>query len=128
MENQYPQLIDRIQSTFIDTLVIIMLMFAFAGISDQIGNVPDGVKIAMLAALLLYEPICTAYWCTLGNYIKRIRVRQESDTRMRISLFQALRRFVVKLLLGWVSFITININPRKRAIHDLACGSIMIKL
>ena len=37
-------------------------------------------------------------------------------------------RYPVKLLLGWISFLTINSNPKRRAIHDLASGSVMIKI
>ncbi len=128
MEEKYPQLTERIQSTFIDTILIIILMFVFTSISDKFENMPDVVKMAMYACIILYEPICMAFGCTLGNYIKGIRVRKESDTTKHISILQAIIRYPVKVLLGWVSFLTINGNSRKRAIHDFASGSVMIKL
>jgi hypothetical protein len=34
----------------------------------------------------------------------------------------------VKVMLGWLSFLTIHTNTEKRAIHDLFIGSVMIKL
>ncbi|ANH83603.1 hypothetical protein A8C56_00315 [Niabella ginsenosidivorans] len=128
MEKRYPQLIDRIQSTFIDTFFIIILMFVFAGILDRYERVPDWVRIVLFIALIIaYEPLCTTLGFTLGNYIKGIRVRKNSDETKRIGLLQALIRYPVKLFLGWISFLTIGTNPKKRAIHDIASGSVMIK-
>ena len=129
MEEKYPQLTDRIQSTFIDTILIVILMFAFASILDKFDNVPDWVRIVMFAGLFIaYEPLCMTLGSTFGNYLKGIRVRKNSDSTKRINIFQAIIRYPVKVLLGWVSFLTINSNPKRRAIHDLVSGSVMIKL
>ena len=129
MKEKYPQLTDRVQSTFIDTILIIILMFAFAGILDKFDNVPDWVRIALFAGLfIVYEPLCMTLGCTLGNYLKRIRVRKDSNPAKRINIFQAIIRYPIKVLLGWISFLTINSNPKRRAIHDLVSGTVMIKL
>ena len=129
MEEKYPQLTDRIQSTFIDTILIVILMFVFASILDKFDNVPDWVRIVMFAGLfIVYEPICMTLGSTLGNYLKGIRVRKDSDSTKRINIFQAIIRYPVKVFLGWISFLTINSNPKRRAIHDLVSGSVMIKL
>jgi uncharacterized RDD family membrane protein YckC len=126
---KYPQLTDRIQSTFIDTILVIVMMFVFASVLDRFENVPDWVRIAMFAALfIVYEPLCMTLGSTLGNYIKGIRVRKDSDSSKRINIFQAIIRYPIKVLLGWISFLTINSNPKRRAIHDLVSGSVMIKL
>ena len=129
MQEKYPQLADRIQSTFIDTILIVILMFVFANILDKFDNVPDWVRIIMFAGLfIVYEPLCMTSGSTLGNYLKGIRVRRSSDSTKRINIFQAIVRYPIKMLLGWVSFLTINSNPKRRAIHDLVSGSVMIKL
>ena len=126
---KYPLLGDRIQSTFIDTLLIIVLMFVFASILDRYENVPDWIRIALFFGLFgIYEPVCTSLGCTLGNYIKKIRVRRYNDTSKRINIFQALIRYIFKILLGWISFLTIHSNAQRRAIHDLVAGSVMIKI
>ena len=129
MQEKHPQLSDRIQSTFIDTILIIILMFVFANILDKFDNVPDWVRIIMFTGIfIVYEPLCMTLGSTLGNYLKGIRVRSSSDSTKRINIFQATVRYPVKVLLGWVSFLTINSNPKRRAIHDLVSGSVMIKL
>ena len=129
MEEKYPQLTDRIQSAFIDAILIVILMFIFASILDKFDNVPDWIRIVMFAALFIaYEPLCMTLGSTLGNYLKGIRVRKNSDSTKRINIFQAIIRYPVKMFLGWVSFLTIHSNPKRRAIHDLVSGSVMIKL
>ena len=100
-----------------------------ASVIDKYEHVPDGVRIALFVGLfVLYEPLFTALGCTLGNYIKGIRVRKNSNTSQKINILQAMIRYPVKFLLGWVSFLTISSNPQRRAIHDLVAGSVMIKL
>ena len=129
MPEKYPQLSDRVQSTFVDTILLIVLMFVFASVLDKFENVPDWVRILMFASLfIIYEPVCMVFGSTLGNYIKGIRVRKNNDSTKRINIFQAIVRYPVKVLLGWVSFLTIHSNPKRRAIHDLVSGSVMIKL
>lgn len=129
MEEKYPQLTDRIQSTLIDTLLIIALMFLFANILDRMQDPPDWIRITMFAGVwLVYEPLCTTLGCTLGNYLKGIRVRRVNDISKRINIFQALFRYITKVLLGWISFLTISTTPKRRAIHDIVAGSVMIKL
>ena len=129
MEEKYPPLIDRIQSAFIDTMLIIILMIVFARVLDRFENVPDWVRILLFVFLfMLYEPLCMSLGFTIGNYVKKIRVRRDEDTSKRISIFQAFLRYPLKMLLGWISFLTIHSTPKRRAIHDLASGSVMIKL
>jgi uncharacterized RDD family membrane protein YckC len=104
-------------------------MFAFASILDYCQNAADWVRIVMFVTLfIVYEPLCMVFGFTLGNYIKGIRVRRCSDTTKRINLFQSIVRYPIKISLGWISFLTINSNPKRRAIHDLASGTVMIKL
>jgi hypothetical protein len=126
---EYPLLGDRVQSTFIDTILIIILMFVFAAILDKFENVPDWVRMVLFIGVWgVYEPLCTTLGFTVGNYIKNIRVRQVSDSTKRINIFQALIRYALKILLGWISFLTIHSNNERRAIHDFAVGSVMIKI
>ncbi len=104
-------------------------MFVFASILDRYENVPDWIRILMFALLfIIYEPLFMTFGFTLGNYIKGIRVRKNSDSTKRINFFQAVIRYPIKIFLGWISFLTINSNPKRRAIHDLVSGSVMIKL
>jgi hypothetical protein len=124
----YPFLSDRVQSTFIDTIFIIILMFVFASLLEKMGNPPNWVRIVLFFGLwAVYEPLCTSLGGTIGNHMKGIRVRSHRSPEKRINIIQAFFRYVLKLSLGWLSFISIHSNEEKRAIHDLAVGSVMIK-
>lgn len=122
-----PGLRERIQSTMIDVLSIITLMFIFSIIFERMESVPDYFRIiAFIFVWGLFEPLCTTLGCTPGNFISKIRVRRHSNIHQKLNFFQALIRYVIKTLLGIISFFTIHANPEKRAIHDLACDSIVI--
>lgn len=126
---KYPSLLDRIQSTFIDLVIILILMLVLTNILDRFDNVPNWICIGLLVLLFIaYEPLCIAMACTPGNYIKGIRVRKFKDPSRKINLFQAAFRYVIKFSLGWLSFVTIHSNTERRAIHDFASGSVMIRL
>jgi uncharacterized RDD family membrane protein YckC len=125
---QYPLLGDRVQSTFIDVVFMVILMFIASSILDSYDNVPDWLRISLFLGIwLVYDPLCTTLGFTLGNYIKGLRVRQYSDPTRRINIFQAVIRYVIKLFLGWISFLTIHSNTERRAIHDMVVGSVVIK-
>lgn len=129
MQEKYPLLSDRVQSSFIDTILVIIMMFVFSSVLDRYEHVPDWVRILLFAGLfIIYEPLCIALGSTLGNYIKGIRVRRDDNTARRINIFQSLIRYPIKLSLGWLSFLTIHSNTKRRAIHDMVSGSVMIKL
>ena len=128
LETQYPAISDRVQSTFIDVLFILILMFISASILDRYENAPDWIRIALFFGLwAVYEPLCTSFGATIGNLIKGIRVRRVNDVNKPINIFNAFIRYIVKTLLGWLSFITVHSNRDRRAIHDIVAGSVMIR-
>jgi uncharacterized RDD family membrane protein YckC len=125
---EYPTLSDRVQSTLIDTVFIVVLMFISASILEKYENAPDWIRIALFFGIwCIYEPVCTVLGFTIGNYAKGIRVRKFSNPQKKINIIQALVRYLLKISLGWISFLTMHFNPERRAIHDFAAGSVMIK-
>lgn len=128
-EISYPSLVKRIQSSVIDFVVLMVVMAIFAKISSLFVNFPTSFRIGLMASLILYEPICMSFLgYTVGNYVLGLRVRKVADESQNINIFQALLRYVVKLSLGWIAFLSIHSNDKKRAIHDFVAGTVMIKL
>ena len=132
MEIRYPDLKTRVQSTFIDTMLMVGLMFLAAIILDKINPSQEDEDgwirgVIFISIWGIYEPVAMTIGCTLGNYLMKIRVKRNSDNTKRINLVQAFVRFALKILLGWVSFLTIHGNKERRAIHDFAAGSVMIE-
>jgi uncharacterized RDD family membrane protein YckC len=126
MENKYPTLLSRIQSITIDTLLLIAFMAIFTIMLDGYKNVPDSLRMWLFISLIMYEPLCTTFGATYGNYKLGIRVRKNSDESKRINIFQALIRYFFKTIFGWISFLGIFTNSKKRAFHDQISGSVMI--
>ena len=132
MELTYAGLAKRIQSIFIDLFLMLAMMLIAAWVLDKIN--PEQLdKDEWIRAFLfigiwgVYEPVSMTLGCTLGNYLMKIRVRKFENAGKKINLVQAYIRLIVKFFLGWLSFITIGFNKEKRAIHDLAAGTIVIE-
>lgn len=126
---KYPLLLRRVQASILDLLVLLISMFGASSLFDRFDTVPDQVTaLTMLILFVLYEPMCTTLGATLGQYIIGIRVRKSDHPDKTINFFQAMLRYVLKITLGWLSFITIHFDQQRKAIHDIASGSVMIKL
>ena len=128
MYNNHPTILDRIKSSLIDAIIIIAGIIIFSDVLDYFNDVPVWVRVFLFMAVLMYEPLCTAFGATLGNHKMQIRVRRNSNEHERINILQALIRFFFKLLLGWLSFISVFFNPKGRTIHDILSGSVMVKV
>jgi len=129
MKSQYPSLIDRFQSLLIDSILIILFMFILSSTIPNFEKFPNTLKILLFfVPWAIYEPLATTLGFTLGNYISGIRVRRFKNAKMKINFFQSFVRFLIKVLFGWLSIITIFTNKRRRALHDLLSGSVMIKV
>ena len=47
----YPSLSDRVQSNFIDVVLIVVLMFVASSILDKYENAPDWIRIVLFFGL-----------------------------------------------------------------------------
>ena len=109
MENEYPSLSERFQSIIIDQVFIVILMFLSATILDKFNDAPDWIRIALFFGIWgIYEPVCMTIGGTIGNFVKRIRVKKFEAPAKRINIFQAYIPYITKVLLGFISFLTIN--------------------
>lgn len=126
MNGQTASLLDRTKSSTIDTLLLIAAAFFIAGILSYFQNVPTWLRALLFLSLLMYEPVCISFGATIGNQIMNVRVRRSSNDSKNLNILRSLIRFISKLLFGWISYVTIFKNPRKRAIHDLIAGATTI--
>lgn len=127
-QENFPPLIKRFQSLITDQVFIILCMVIFSQLFENTDEEDTGALRGFLlfGLFFLYEPLCLAFGCTIGNYIAGIRVRKFGNEEKRINILRSYIRFIVKILLGIISFFTVTSNKHKRAIHDIAAGSIMI--
>lgn len=124
---ELPTLTTRYKSILIDAICITLLFIGIATIFEKIGNIPDSVRgVTFVVVILLYEPILVSLGCTIGQFLMGIRVRDFKNPETKLNPILILVRFGVKVLLGWISFLTTTFNKNRRAIHDYASGSIMV--
>jgi uncharacterized RDD family membrane protein YckC len=125
-EYKYPSLVKRYKALLVDGLLLLTVMIITMVVLGNHENRPY-IMIGMWVLFsFVYEPVLTAYSTTIGQRVMKIRVRDYDNPSQPIKLGNAYIRLLVKNLLGWISFITIHFNPEHRAIHDLACSSVVI--
>ena len=126
MEYQYPTILRRYLSTFIDGLLIIIVLLAVSYVFENNTGASTHIRVGILIFMFfIYEPLCTSLGCTVGQKITGVRVRKRF-LHEKISIPAAYLRIILKILLGFISFITILFTKDKRAIHDFAVGSVVI--
>lgn len=129
-EDKYGKLISRVKAIFIDVLVLAGLGLAATKIFSMFGEVSDNTRLAtFIFIFVLYDPIFTStVGGTIGHFFIGLRVRREKDENKKIILPLAIVRFILKDLLGWISLLTVSGNKKKKALHDLVVGSVVVQL
>jgi uncharacterized RDD family membrane protein YckC len=127
-EDNYPGVFDRIKAIMTDGIVVVVYMFVASYIFSLFESVPDNARIiAFVFIFLLYDPIFTSlFGGTIGHMMLGIRVKRESDEQKNILFHKAILRYLVKVLLGWVSLLTVSGNKKRKAIHDFLVGSVVV--
>ena len=126
----YGKLMNRVKAVFIDSLVYAGLGISMSAIFNKLEGAPDVARlIAFLVVFILYDPIFTSLaGGTIGHLLIGLRVRKGSDESKKIMFPLAVLRFLIKVLLGWISLLTITGNAKNKAIHDSAVNSVVIEL
>lgn len=125
---QYPSLVKRIQSLFIDLLLILIVFTTSSLLISSISEIAISVKAGIfIFCMCLYEPMLVAFaGGTLGHKAMGIKIKSYNNPAKNISIFSAIGRVLIKASLGWISFITVTFNSEKRAIHDMMSGSVVL--
>lgn len=124
---KFPSLRDRFIGVILDNVTILLCFLLVSYISSEVLEISTNIKVFIFFGLLfLYEPLMTTFFCTVGQLFMGFRIRQLDDESSKINLLQAFGRLLLKYTLGWLSFLTVTFNEKKRAIHDFASGTIAI--
>lgn len=124
----YPGLLERVKAAMADTVVSFFFMVVIAHIFSAFDVVPDTARIlAFLFIFLLYDPIFTSsFGGTIGHMIMGIRVKQEKNQEKNVLFPLAILRFISKAFLGWISLLTVTSNEKRKALHDLIVGTVVV--
>ncbi|MEM7371769.1 MAG: RDD family protein [Bacteroidota bacterium] len=129
VEESYPSIMERIQAVALDGgLVLIGAFLIFSGL-DGLGMENSDLKAPLFILLfVLYDPLMIAFaGGTIGHKMVNLHVKQASDPSRNVNLLLAFLRFALKTVLGWISLLTITTNTERKAIHDFASDSIVLK-
>ena len=122
-----PPLTRRYAASLIDGFFLMFVMILVAILFQAEALLP--ARIASFWLIFFgYEPLLTSRLCTVGQRLMGLRVRRYGRPDARIGILAAYVRFVVKVLLGAISFFTLGSTKQRRAIHDLAAGSVMTQV
>jgi uncharacterized RDD family membrane protein YckC len=121
---KYPSLLRRYVASLIDgaTIFVAFALYMRSPLRFAQSQAPNYWPLVLLP---LYEPLLTRCLCTPGQFLMRIRVRTEPGIE-RVPVVRTFFRLVVKYVLGLVSFAFMPAHPQKRALHDLAAGTIVV--
>ncbi len=124
---ELPTIKTRYISILVDGICLLLFALGISALFEKIGDVSGFVRgITFVIVIILYEPILVTLGCTIGQLFMNIRVRDFRNPERKLSFYLVILRFIIKIILGWLSFLTVTFNINRRAIHDLASGSIMI--
>lgn len=123
----YPRLIRRVRAFLLDSVILPITVFGALIGGDALGVSHAYGKVALvLGPVFFLEPGLVAITGgTIGHHLFKIRVTK-LDGHGNINVFAATVRFVVKLLLGWLSFIFVLTTRKHQAVHDLVARSVVI--
>ncbi len=109
-----------------DGLIVMAIVFITASLVSDV-ELPGWVRgVIAFSAFFLYEPLMVSMGGTIGHRTNGLTVKQRNRPDRNLSFSRSFLRSMVKLTLGLPSFLTLLTNREKRALHDLATGSIVL--
>lgn len=124
-ETEYPSLLKRVQATFVDQIIAFLLLVLFIVIANNINEDLIALKVAAFVLGFSYEPLMIFKSRTIVQRMTGTKV-EWANPNYSLKLLALYKRHVLKILLGWVSLLTVSFNKRKRAIHDIAAGTVVV--
>ncbi len=122
----YPRLLRRVRAFLVDSVVFIILLYAWMVALPAFGELPF-LKIAVLpAAILILEPGLVAFTGgTLGHHLLGLRIRDASQDQ-HIGFGRAIARAIIRFLLGWLSFVFVLVTRKHQALHDYFTSTVVV--
>lgn len=126
--SNYPYLSIRVKAIIIDSIIMVLFILLATYLFSLFKDVPDYVRLGVFVFIfLLYEPIfVSSFGYSIGHLFMGLKVKREKNQLKNLLLPVAILRFIIKSCLGWISLITVTSNEKRKAIHDMLTGSIVL--
>jgi uncharacterized RDD family membrane protein YckC len=118
----------RVIATVLDQTIIISLMFLIGFITKSFPKDLEAFKVILFfSPLLFYNPLMvSAFGNTVFQKIFRIKIVREN--RENCPFYLAILRWIVEVLLGWISIVYFMFNDKHQTIHDKVAGTVVYYL
>jgi uncharacterized RDD family membrane protein YckC len=119
---RYATFTSRLRAFVIDTVCLWVPFLALFFLGETTSGVPGTTLVTwllMFAWLLLYDPVMVSRrGATVGHAVAHLRV-VDARTGRPPSFGRAFARGLIKLMLGVLSFFTMELTRRHQAVHDM---------
>lgn len=119
---RYATFTRRFRAVVIDNAIVsgaAVVMFFLGAAASELPGATRLMLLLVVALVLLYEPILVSRrGATIGHAMSRIQV-VDARTGRWPSFGRAFARFLIKMIVGIPSFITMALSRRHQAVHDL---------
>lgn len=127
MSTTYPNLARRYFAAVLDFCFILTMLWAISRLLLAAGYTNEDMGVWLfLLPFMLYEPILSSRFATLGQFVFSFRVRKLSEVE-KADIWQTLPRTLLKYMLGFVSLLTLPARKDRRSIHDLLSNTIVVE-
>ncbi|MFH1817723.1 MAG: RDD family protein [Pseudomonadota bacterium] len=123
----YPRLLRRVRAFLFDSVIFVILLYAWLATLPVFENAQPLLKISLLVIpIVILEPVLVAFTGgTLGHHFMGLRIRDASSDQ-NIGVLQATARAIIRTLLGWLSFIFVLVTNKHQALHDYFTSTVVI--
>lgn len=126
-EIQYPRLLRRVRAFLFDSVIFIILLYAWLATMPILENAQPLLTISLLIIpIVILEPVLIAFTGgTLGHHFMGLRIRDASSGQ-NIGFLRATARAIIRTFLGWLSFIFVLVTNKHQALHDYFTSTVVI--
>lgn len=122
---KYARFRRRLRGLMIDyVLFVIALVVALqATMAFESSELARVVGLVFVVAFILYEPLLVSFLGgTIGHSRANLRV-VDDRTHGNVGLMKAFARSILKIGLGWYTFVSMTASRRHKAVHDILTRS-----
>lgn len=126
-EMLYPRLLRRVRAFLFDSVIFVILLYAWLATLPIFENARPLLKISLLVIpIVILEPVLVAFTGgTLGHHFMGLRIRDASSDQ-NIGVLRATARAIIRTLLGWLSFVFVLVTHKHQALHDYFTSTVVI--
>jgi RimJ/RimL family protein N-acetyltransferase/uncharacterized RDD family membrane protein YckC len=128
IKSRYGGVSARVSAITIDQVVVMLLMALAGFIFSYFDETPAMAGMfALVFIFIAYDPLFTSvFGGTIGDMMSGIQVRRKRNESKKINFLAALLHFGIKIGLGFFSLIPVEGNLKRKAIHDMMTGSVVV--